>query len=174
MNNEHLTYFAYGSNMHPHRMRKRVPSAEAVGTARLEKYSICFHKRSWKDGSGKCNAFYTGNICDEVIGVVYRILCSEKSELDACEGVGKGYKVQNINVFHDNEERAVFTYIADETHIDDRLAPFSWYKQYVVHGARHHGLPQSYIQSLSQVQTIEDPYRSRAESELIILRSLYI
>ena len=172
MNSENLIYFAYGSNMHPYRMQKRVSSAEAVGIARLEKYSLCFHKRSWKDGSGKCNAFYTGNTCDEVIGVVYRILSSDKSVLDTYEGVGKGYDIYNINVICDNEEHNVFTYIADETHIDNQLVPFSWYKQYVVHGARHHGLPESYIQSLSSIQTIEDPDRSRAESEVIILRSL--
>ncbi len=174
MNNEYLIYFAYGSNMHPHRMSKRVPSAEAVGIARLEKYSVCFHKRSWKDGSAKCNAFYTGDPCDEVIGVIYKILCSEKSMLDAYEGVGKGYEIQKINVLHDNKEHAVFTYIAEEAHIDDLLAPYSWYKKYVVHGARHHGLPDSYIKSLNTVQTIEDPDRARAETELIALRSLNI
>ncbi len=174
MNSEYHIYFAYGSNMHPQRMKKRVSSAEAVGIARLKKYSLCFNKRSWKDGSGKCNAFYTGNLCDEVIGVIYRILRSDKSVLDTYEGVGKGYDVHNINVLHDNKERAVFTYIAEEVHIDDMLVPYSWYKQYVVHGARHHGLPESYIQSLNSVQTIEDPDRFRAESELIVLRSLFI
>ena len=139
-----------------------------------EKYSLCFHKRSWTDGTGKCNAFYTGNTYDEVIGVVYKILSSEKSELDLYEGVGKGYEVQSIDVLHDNKERAVFTYIAEEAHVDDLLVPYSWYKRYVIHGARHHGLPEIYIQSLNSVQSIEDPDRCRAESELMILRSSYI
>jgi len=174
MNNEYLTYFAYGSNMHPNRMKQRVPSAEAVGIARLGKYSVCFHKRGWKDGSGKCNAHFTGDPGDEVIGVIYKVLSSEKSMLDSCEGVGNGYEVRNITVLHDNDKRAVFTYIAEEMHIDDKLVPYSWYKLYVVHGARHHGLPESYILSLNSVRAIEDPDCDRSESELTVLKSLDI
>lgn len=174
MNNKYLTYFAYGSNMHPHRMVERVSSAEALGIGRLEKYALCFHKRSWKDGSGKCNAFYTGNSHDEVIGVVYRMLCSDKPVLDSYEGAGKGYKVNNISVLHDNGERRVFAYIAEDTHIDDRLLPFSWYKQYVVNGAEHHGLPESYIHSLKSIQAIDDPDLARREREFINLTSLNI
>ena len=151
-----------------------MPSAEVVGIARLEKYSICFHKRSWKDGSGKCNAFYTGNTCDEVLGVVYKILRSDKSVLDTYEGLGKGYDVHNISVLCDKKEHNVFTYIADDTHIDDRLMPFSWYKKYVVYGARHHRLPESYIHSLKSIQAIEDPDLARRERELIILKSMHI
>ena len=50
-----LLYFAYGSNLHPERLRERVPSAESLGVARLEAHVLRFHKRG-RDGSGKCDA----------------------------------------------------------------------------------------------------------------------
>ena len=37
-------YFAYGSNLHPPRLRARTPSARALGRADLEGYRLLFHK----------------------------------------------------------------------------------------------------------------------------------
>jgi gamma-glutamylcyclotransferase len=53
-----MYYFAYGSNMSLSRLRERVPSAEAVGCFSLNGHDLRFHKLS-KDGSGKCDAFFT-------------------------------------------------------------------------------------------------------------------
>ena len=49
-----MLYAAYGSNLHPGRLRKRVPSADLVGCAKIEGWSLNFNKRG-KDGSGKCS-----------------------------------------------------------------------------------------------------------------------
>lgn len=65
-------YFAYGSNMSSVRLKERAPSSRAVGVAQLPEYVLKFHKRS-KDGSGKCNALFTGVATDVVFGVVFEM-----------------------------------------------------------------------------------------------------
>jgi hypothetical protein len=79
---------AYGSNLHPVRLRKRVPSCRKLGTVRLEGYKLAFHKRS-RDGSGKGNALKTGDPRDVLLGVAYSIPVSEKGDLDDAEGLGQ-------------------------------------------------------------------------------------
>ncbi len=170
----YIYYFAYGSNMHPQRMKARVSSAVKVGIARLAQYSLCFHKRGWKDGSGKCNAYFTGNPGDKVIGVVYKILASEKEKLDTHEGVGNGYEIRTVDVCSESGTNAAFTYVASSSHIDDSLPPYSWYKEYVVHGARYNGLPESYIETITETSAVEDPDSLRAEKEFAVIRSSMI
>jgi hypothetical protein len=45
----------------------------------------------------------------------------------------------------DGQDVQVQTYIADHDAIDDRLKPYSWYKDFVMKGAQEHGLPLEYI-----------------------------
>jgi hypothetical protein len=49
-----LYYFSYGSNLHPVRLTERIFSATLIGTVKLKKYRLEFHKKR-KDKSGKCN-----------------------------------------------------------------------------------------------------------------------
>lgn len=49
-----MRYFAYGSNLCVRRLRRRVPSARALGPARLDGWTLRWHKRG-EDGSGKCS-----------------------------------------------------------------------------------------------------------------------
>ena len=92
-----LFYFAYGSNMSTPRLLNRVVSARAVAVACLPAHALRFHKRG-RDGSAKCDAFYTGQDHDELHGVVYRIAAAEKPCLDECEGLGNGYDVKTVTV----------------------------------------------------------------------------
>jgi len=48
-----LNYLAYGCNLHPVRLQKRVPSAVFTGMVELHGRILSFSKRS-VDGSGKC------------------------------------------------------------------------------------------------------------------------
>jgi hypothetical protein len=56
-------------------------------------------------------------------------------------------------------------YVADQTAIDDRLAPYTWYKDFVLHGAREHGLPAAYIAGIEAVEARQDddPIREQRE-----------
>ena len=60
-------------------------------------------------------------------------------------------------------------YIADDDAIDDRLSPYTWYKDFVVQGARQHQLPDAYIQKLEAFTAIVDPDRAREEKNRRIL-----
>ena len=160
-----ILYFAYGSNMYAARLRYRVPSCRFRFTAQLLRHRLCFHKRS-SDGSGKCNAFATAASKDSVFGVVYEISSAEKPALDRAEGLGSGYRDECVSVRSpDGQEVQVRTYIADGDAIDDRLKPYSWYKDFVLKGAQEHGLPLEYIHScIEPVLAVTDPDRKRDQS----------
>jgi hypothetical protein len=152
-----MIYFGYGSNMCTGRLRRRVPSAAGPVVARLSGYTFHFHKRR-DDGSGKGNAVETGNDVHGVYGVLFRIDPLEKGDLDAAEGVGHGYVETPAVVTDDGGSRnEAFMYVADENRIDNTLSPYSWYKRFVVEGARQHNLPADYIARIEAMPAIEDP-----------------
>jgi hypothetical protein len=165
---ELLTYFAYGSNMHPVRLWQRVQSCVAIDLAEVTGYSLRFHKRSL-DGSGKCNLFHTGQGADRVHGVVYQIEAHEKPLLDEAEGVGRGYNVGHVRVAGMDEVYTAFTYIADPDFIDDSLTPYTWYKALVITGARMHRVPEHYIMHIDRHEAIEDSNTLRQKEHLDIL-----
>lgn len=154
-----MKYFAYGSNLCTNRLRERVPSAQVHAAATLKQHSLRFNKRSL-DGSGKCNAFFTGHPKDETLGVVFEIDTAEKPMLDHAEGTGYYEKPVEVLSRDANIIRA-FTYIAKDGYVDDSLSPYNWYKNFVVHGARQHGFPGDYIQMLEVVNSRVDPDQER-------------
>src|SRR2546423_867945 len=129
-----MRYFAYGSNMLLAQMRSRVPSATKAGIAQLPSHTLRFHKRS-RDSSGKCNALASGSTTDCVHGVVYEIDEKDKVRLDAVEGVGQGYTEKRVDVLVNGKIEPVFCYVAEQSHIDDNLLPYDWYRDLVVAGA---------------------------------------
>ncbi|MFB2707091.1 hypothetical protein [Marinobacter shengliensis] len=58
----------------------------------LVEHALRFHKWSRKDKSAKCDALFTGNSEDVVIGALFEIPSSEKGPLDRAEGLGFGYE----------------------------------------------------------------------------------
>jgi hypothetical protein len=58
-NQPRLHYLAYGSNLHPIRLRQRVNSARLIATLSLPGYRVLFNKRG-QDLSAKCNLVATG------------------------------------------------------------------------------------------------------------------
>lgn len=160
--------FAYGSNMCIGRLRIRVPSCRKLFVAKLKGYALHFHKRS-KDGSGKADAVKTGIETDEAWGVVFYIDDSEENKLDKAEGLNRGYGKREEDVF-DNKDvpHKAWMYYAEENAIDSTLKPYSWYKRFVVEGARQHGLPEWYIAGLENVEFVEDSDSNRdAENRTI-------
>lgn len=167
---EPVVYFAYGSNMSTARLRERMPSCQPLGTATLPGHSLRFHKRSI-DGSGKCNAFRRGND-HYVVGVLFRFDPAEHDKLDEAEGVGRGYEHAMVTVINEEgRRRKVLTYVATPSHIDDRLQPYGWYKEFVLSGAEEHGLPTEYVaEHIRAVEGIEDPNKKRDEKQRAILK----
>jgi hypothetical protein len=156
------------------RLAERVPSAARAAAhpfrARLIGYSLRFHKKSTaicdcgrhRDQSGKANAFRTGQKTDVVWGVVFDIDPAQKIRLDDAEGLGQGYSEASATV-HDEADRChlVFIYLADDQAIDNSLTPYTWYKRFVVEGAKQHCLPVTYVDSLETICSVNDPCQQR-------------
>jgi gamma-glutamylcyclotransferase len=166
-----LKYFAYGSNLHPVRLQQRVPQSEFLCVATLAGYRLCFHKRAG-DGSGKCNIFYTGDGDDLVHGAIYQLPIHQRYILDRYEGVGYGYEIEHMEVSTADRVHKVFAYVAQESHIDNDLLPYHWYKELVARGARHHRMPQHYISRIDAVASIPDQEHSRRQENESLLETI--
>jgi hypothetical protein len=158
---EHVVYFAYGFNMSTARLRERMPSCKPLGLATLPGHALRFHKRS-VDGSGKCNALATED-GESVIGVLFSFDPAARAALDKAEGVGSGYEHASVTVINEKgRRRKVLTYLAMPDYIDESLRPYGWYKEFVLAGAREHGLPPDYVaQHIESVEEIDDADNAR-------------
>jgi hypothetical protein len=163
-----LKYLAYGSNLHPARLRERVPSARPVGVLGLEGWQLRFHKRG-RDSSGKCNI--TRSRCPTacVYAAVYEIDRAEKPALDRAEGLGGGYEEMRVATDCHGE---AFCYVAAPDFIDERLLPYTWYREYVSIGARFHELPDAYVRAIEIVEAVPDPDAERREINERIMAKL--
>ena len=151
--------------MYSARLRYRVDCV-AQSSAILPKHTLRFHKKG-SDGSAKCDAFFTDVEADRVIGVLFDIPEAEKRKLDAAEGLGKGYNEKHVNVLTpDGSLRDAFLYVADRAAMDERIRPYSWYRDFVISGATEHSLPPDYIGAyILPVQATKDPDAGRDKRE---------
>ena len=161
--NMKMLYAAYGSNLHPARLRARVPSAKLLGTAAVAGLAVRFDKRG-RDGSAKCNVVERDG---EVYVAVYEVHREHKRWLDRIEGLGVGYRCEVLDVIGYGE---CFTYAATEGHVDESLQPYSWYKELVLVGCDHHRFPRSYRASIRAVASLEDPDRERHAMHMAMVR----
>jgi gamma-glutamylcyclotransferase len=146
-----FNYFAYGSNLLRARLVARVSIIEDCGVRTLPGRQLHFHKRG-RDGSGKCNIADCNDSL--VYGVLYKLTNDAMIALDKIEGSGGGY--QRITIPLGSGIQAQ-TYIAEASWIDAALAPFTWYRDLVIAGAKEHHFPEPYIAQLFNVRTLEDP-----------------
>lgn len=166
-----MLYAAYGSNLHPVRLRKRVPSAELIGFAVVANWELRFHKRG-SDGSGKCNIVPATD--DSVCFAIFRIEPRERSLLDKVEGLGKGYDETTIVIPGYGE---CFAYTARDSHIDDRLTPYTWYKELVLAGLSYHFSQhdieheshRKYIERVLAVGAYRDENAARHEENMALV-----
>ncbi|MCP5197632.1 MAG: gamma-glutamylcyclotransferase [Gammaproteobacteria bacterium] len=128
-------------------------------------HALCFHKVG-KDGTAKCDAYYTGGV-EKVYGVVFAIDPMEKENLDRVEGLGQGYEEKTVDLQNDfGQILQAKTYYA--THLDPRLKPLSWYVGHVLIGAREANLPTHYLSSIESIESLEDEDRRRDAEERAI------
>ena len=149
-----VPYAAYGSNLHPLRLRARTPSAQLAGTAYLPDWSLRFHKLSI-DASGKCSISKGSS---GVYVAVYRMNAADKRALDRIEGVGNGYVDARIEVPGFGE---CATYIAADSRVDETLQPYDWYRELVLLGCEALGLPLDYARRIESVAAMPDPDSDR-------------
>src|SRR2546428_218024 len=77
-------YFAYGSNMDPLHMSKRVPGAQAIGPGRLEGFRLVFNVYSdeWEGGAANLEL----DEREHLGGVLWAVPDEQESGLDAYQG----------------------------------------------------------------------------------------
>lgn len=150
-----MNYLAYGSNLHPRRLSLRAPDSRLVGAVQLAACRLVFHKQG-SDGSAKCGIEFTDNPADVAHAVVYDVSDSDEHSLDEAEGLGAGYLKQQLAVSCHGQLLPVFVYVASPSHIVADLAPYHWYKDLVLAGARRHGFPPSYVREIAAVESMSD------------------
>ena len=85
---------------------------------------------------------------------VFEISREDKITLDRIEGVGEGYSEIFLRIPGFSQ---CVSYAAAESHIEDSLKPYDWYKELVLLGARFHRFPDDYLDQIESVPAIDDP-----------------
>lgn len=182
-------YFAYGSNLCLPRMQHRVPGVRKIGRGRLGGHALRWHKRG-SDGSGKCSIEEVGG--DAVVhGALFEVPASERPALDRIEGLGVGYREAAVHVVPSappggfgtrggNGTRLAadrvpaWTYVATDSHVDDTLKPFRWYRTLVLAGATALGFPTAYLEGIREVDALHDTDTRRASRNLRFLTPVMV
>lgn len=162
-----MLYLAYGSNLHPLRLSERAPSASLLGTAILPGWTLHFHKRG-QDGSAKCNIVRAGPT-ESVYGAVFEIDRTDLQALDTAEGLGNGYEHHHLELA--GYGRAL-TYMASESHIDQSLSPYQWYKEYVLLGCEYHEMHERYVAGIRTLPHCDDPNRERHRENMTLVEKM--
>ena len=162
-----MFYFAYGSNMLTARLARRVPTVTPAGPAWLTGHTLHWHLRG-QDGSGKCNVVETGRAEDRVHGVLFELDSSRLERLHAAEG--PAYHFLELPVGTADGPRTAAIYRGRHNWLDDSLPVYDWYHDFVVHGARQHGLPEHWVDWLAATPTAADRNTARAADNRVILQ----
>ena len=158
-------YAAYGSNLHPLRLAERTPTARLLGTAHLPGWSLSFHKKS-RDESGKCTVHRGG---DGVHFAIFSMSAGDKVALDSIEGLGRGYDEIRLEV---PKFGSCFSYIAQESFVDESLVPYDWYKALVLAGAEFHGFPDDYRRRIAAAPARPDPDLERGAGQWALAETM--
>lgn len=142
-----MLYFAFGSNLSVAQMRVRCPGSEPVGPALLRGRRLGFAYRSQNFPPGGA-ADVVESAGGEVWGALYRLTDRDLEELDRFEFVGAGgYRQVTVEVEQEGKMLPALCYeVVDRLESD--LAPIAGYRRLMIEGAREHGLPQAWIDSL--------------------------
>ena len=165
MSGDWITYFAYGSNLHPGWLARRVPSARVVGSAWLPDHGLEFRKRG-RDGSAKSDAVPRSG--SQLPGALYAMHSSDLGRLGAAEG---GYLRVELAVRTGDGPREAFAYMAREEHHVSGLPPWDWYVGLIIAGAELHDLPETHRTWLASVRALPDPDPERAALARAVLES---
>ena len=161
-----MIYFAYGSNMCTARLARRVPSVRPLGAATLAGHRLAWHLIG-ADDSGKCNIVATEAPGAIVHGVAFELDADRLEALHAAEG--PAYDFLELPIEHAGDTLTAAVYRGRAEWLDDTRVPFDWYRDFVLDGARAHGLPAAWIERLNAVatQVDADSQRARANREIL-------
>lgn len=100
---------------------------------------------------------------EAVFFALFDIAAGEREKLDRAEGLGYGYEERAIEI---QGFGRCFCYVASPTHIDEGLAPYSWYKELVVAGLEYHRAPHHYLEEVRCVDHNIDEDEARHKENM--------
>jgi len=144
MNNKTL-YFAYGSNMNPERLIKRIGYLPPLQKASLQDYAVVFNKpNAINPNEGFANIVPQAGA--EVEGILYEVTDEDMGKLDQFEGVPNHYIRQSISVVSQQLIFDAVTYIA--VIVKKGLKPSRGYLNHLLAGKDY--LSETYYQQLAK------------------------
>jgi gamma-glutamylcyclotransferase (GGCT)/AIG2-like uncharacterized protein YtfP len=131
-------YFAYGSNMDPTNMHRRVPGARVVGPAKLSGFRLAFSVYSTTWGGGAANLEVDEE--SHVWGVLWEVPDAQVHGLDAFQGHPTFYRREDMVVDGPEGPSMAWTYrVAHQE--GSYVRPTDEYLQRMYSAIRVHGLP---------------------------------
>lgn len=126
-------YFAYGSNMNPHRMALRGMQVEALQPGRLHNLHLAFNKCAGGGGRAHANVVYRAGAMVE--GVLYRLSgAGEIARMDPFENAPRSYSRDIFHIETDAGSIPGWVYIANRASIGEGLSPSREYLAHLLAG----------------------------------------
>lgn len=155
-----MLYFAYGSKMDFHEIRKECPSAQFVAVAKLANHQMDFTAYSESHGCGVADAVPKDG--GSIWGVVYEIADIDFGRLDRSEGYQPGRPDSENDCLreqrhvwrdgHEHDSLLVWLYLARRK--QHGPMPSSVYKGVLVHAAQFWHLPANYVEELQRIEAV--------------------
>lgn len=162
---DRVLFFAYGANVHPGWLRRRVPEARLLGAAALPGHRLAFRKRG-RDGAARSDACPSSAPGALLPGALYELPTSALQRLGAA---GAGYEVVAAEVLTASGPRPAALFRAAPAEVDDSLLPWDWYVALLRRGAELLDLPAAHQRWLASVPVQVDADEDRAGAARSVL-----
>lgn len=155
---ELVLFFAYGANVHPRWLQRRVPEARLLGAAALPGRRLAFRKRG-RDGAARSDACPSSEPGAMLPGALYELPAGALQRLGAA---GAGYQVDEAQVVTPSGPRRAFVFSARPAEVEEGLLPWDWYVALLRRGAELLDLPAEHLRWLASVPVQVDADEDRA------------
>ncbi|TMK86435.1 MAG: gamma-glutamylcyclotransferase [Actinobacteria bacterium] len=133
-----MLYFAYGANMDPHHMQRRVPDARSVSPARLDGFRLAFNVYSTEWEGGAANIELDEG--EHVWGVLWEVPEHQAGGLDAFQGHPTFFRREDVVANGPDGPVVAWTYrVAHQE--GSYVRPTDEYLRLLHSAVRLHGLP---------------------------------
>ncbi len=159
-----LWYFAYGSNLDPGTFlgRRRMRPLH-TRVAVLHGWRLVFDLPTGKGERAVANLRAAPG--EHTVGVAYAISDEQARHLDRTEGVPRAYRREAVELRTTRGPALrAFTYVSPHRHPGRR--PSRRYMGLLLHGARHHGLPDAWVETLRAFPLAVDERSAQLELQL--------
>ena len=133
-----MLYFAYGSNLNWHQMKKeRCSGSKYICSHTLKGYKLCFSHKTNSSIYGHANIVKSKK--SKVLGALWRITKKNEKELDRYEGVDYNYYYKEYFTYRGQK---ILFYIQKTYYLKK---PNSTYLHTIINGYKDCGLDLSYL-----------------------------